>query len=152
MKKKNSPEDFSGKGLKDKNDFERFDSGYETAPDDTEKLQSTAIESQLEEELISVPEKIQVALEKQLALYKRKSEILARLHEEEQMQKKKRKVIKAALKKAVEKKLDKAIISLIKDDLVFVSEAREKCNEMISNERIELEKIAAIITTLKTLI
>lgn len=147
-----SQEDLRNDRKSDKIAFERFI----TDDDETMELSSGNDVDDMSEEwddnLLTVPEKIETAIKRQLALYKRKSEILTRLMDEEAALKKKRQIMKAAKKKADEANCSKKVRLLINTDLAFVSEARSKCNEMIEHERTEIEKIGAVITTLKTLL
>jgi hypothetical protein len=148
----NTAEDLRNDKKSDKIAFERF------ITDDDESIESTpgdaveAIGAEWDANPLTIPEKIETAIERQMALYKRKSEILSRLMEEEAALKKKRRIMKAAKKKADEANCSKKIRTLINADLAFVREARKKCNEMIAHERNEIEKTGAVITTLKSLL
>jgi uncharacterized radical SAM superfamily Fe-S cluster-containing enzyme len=148
----NSAEDLRNDKKSDKIAFERFISDDDqfmelSSGDDVE-----GFGDEWEDHLLTIPEKIETAIKRQMTLYKRKSEILSRLMEEEAALKKKRRIMKAAKKKADEANSHKEIRTLINADLAFVSEARKKCNEMIVHEKTEMAKIGAVITTLKSLL
>jgi hypothetical protein len=152
MKEKENHDDFSSNKKIDKAAFERYVSNGDEPEMLINSITEKVFESQADELNPEPDSKIDNALQKQLSLYRRKNEILSRLFEEEQSLKKKRKILKQALKKAEEKNLSKMVISLIKEDLVFVDRAWKKCKELIINEKAGIEKTGAVITTLKSLL
>lgn len=93
-------------------------------------------------------ERVRALLEKQIRVYERKSEILDRLEKEMKTLKSKRRVARAALKKAKEQKLDKDVTRLIKTDIGYIDEATDRCKEMIRTGRKEIKKIGSLINLL----
>lgn len=148
----NSTEDLRNNRKADKIAFERFINDEDETMEPPLADEPEDMDEAWDDNLLTVPEKIQTALKRQMALYKRKSEILARLMDEASALKKKRKIMKAAKKKAVEVNCSKKVKALINTDLAFVREAQRKCDEMIVHERTEIEKVGAVITTLKSLL
>ncbi|MFP4470551.1 MAG: hypothetical protein ACLFPE_07700 [Bacteroidales bacterium] len=98
----------------------------------------------------AIRDRINSILVRQGKVVEKRTEILARLEQEFEVVNKKRKLAKAALKKAKSQKLDSGKIDLIRRELGQAKEARRHCKKLIREEKKTLKNIRNIIDLLAT--